>query len=211
MLDAACGIGVDALALARRGFVVVGTDGSAPMVAEARRRADEAEGRTTVEFRHSAWLELADVLPPSSFDAVLCVGSSIAHTSSAEQMARVLATFRTLLADDGLLIVDTRDWEATASGEVTIEVEPVIVERDGQRCRRRYRWQQPSAEGPVHLEATLEFLDDRGAVTRSVTNHVRQRAFTRRELRTALANAGFRSIALDRVPGDDRYTATARR
>jgi ubiquinone/menaquinone biosynthesis C-methylase UbiE len=207
VLDAACGLGIDATFLARRGLDVTAADASAAMVEQARRRL-EAAGVGGVEARVCKWSHLDDMFGESPFDAVMCVGSSLAHT---EDLAEVLAAFHSVLVDGGLLIVDTRDWEATASPEPLVEVEPLLVEREGRRCRRRYLWRQPEPSGPVELVASLEFLAADGRVldTRSWT--VRQNAFTRQQLRSALESAGFRSIALDFVPGDDRYTATARR
>lgn len=207
MLDAACGLGVDALWLAERGRRVTATDASPAMVDQARRRF-AAHGVAGVDVRLCEWEDLGSEFAPYSFDAVLCIGSSIAH---AAHLPSVLSAFRTVLVDDGLLILDTRDWEATASAEPVVEVEPVIVEREGRRCRRSYEWTQPEPTGPAELRVTLEFLDSDGTVRESTTWTVQQHAFTRRELRSALERAGFGSIALDRIPGDDRYTATARR
>ena len=207
VLDAACGLGIDALWLAERGRRVTATDASSGMVAEARRRlaASDAPG---VDVRRCGWDDLGSEFPPDSFDAVLCVGSSIAH---APHLRRVLSAFGSVLVSGGLLILDSRDWEATTSAKPVVEVEPVIVEREGRRCRRSYRWAQPEPSGPVELRATLEFLGDDGSVSESMTWTLHQHAFTRQDLRAALERAGFGSIALDRIPGDDRYTATARR
>lgn len=207
VLDSACGIGVDAIWLDRRGFRVTAVDASAPMVRQAQQRI-AAAGARQVSLRAVDWLGLEDTLPSCSFDAVLCIGSSIAH---ADDLAAVLQVFHGLLADDGLLIVDTRDWETTASPDAVTEVEPVIVERHGRRCRRTYEWRQPAVPGPVELRATLEFLAADDSVETSQTWTVRQHAFSRRQLRSALELAGFHSITMDRIPGDDRYTVTARR
>ena len=41
VLDCACGIGADAMALARKGLLVTASDGSQAMVTEARRRSEQ--------------------------------------------------------------------------------------------------------------------------------------------------------------------------
>jgi len=56
ILDCACGIGIHSLALARHGYDVRGTDASAGMIAEARRRA-ALEG-LEVEFAKCSWADL---------------------------------------------------------------------------------------------------------------------------------------------------------
>jgi len=61
VLDSACGIGVDAMALARRGFNVTVSDGSAGMVAEARRRSSRFG--IEMEITQSSWQALPERLP----------------------------------------------------------------------------------------------------------------------------------------------------
>ena len=209
VLDAACGIGIDAIALARRGIDVTATDDSAEMLAEAAQRIQAAQLEHAPRLVHAAWADLGTTLETESFDAVVCVGSSLAHIDQIDDLTRVAAVFRSLLVPGGQLIVDTRDWEATATNAGSIEVEPRILERDGRRCVRTFRWGTPQPDGAIELEATLIFLD--GDTTTSVVYRVRQRPFSRGDLRAALEVAGFTSIALDHIPGDDRYTATARR
>lgn len=51
VLDSACCIGADAMALARRGFSVTASDGSASMVAEARRRCRRDLGHNSSAVR----------------------------------------------------------------------------------------------------------------------------------------------------------------
>lgn len=70
----ACGTGVDAAVLARRGFNTWAADGSAEMVAQARARF-EREG-LAVPVLCSEWAELATATG-QRFDAVLCIGYSL--------------------------------------------------------------------------------------------------------------------------------------
>lgn len=79
VLDSACGIGADAMALARRGFDVTASDASANMVAEARRRC--AQAGLPVEVAQSTWQDLPDRVP-GRFDLVLCLGNAIVHTAT---------------------------------------------------------------------------------------------------------------------------------
>jgi SAM-dependent methyltransferase len=209
VLDAACGIGVDAAALLRRGFDVAASDASEEMAAAARRRlrAQGADGGSVVT---SAWVDLPANFEPAGFDAVFCIGNSIAHASDATAMVAAFEAFRAILAPGGMLVVDTHDWELVHSAGSRVEIEPSIVERDGTRCVRTYSWHIPDGFGDPHvLEIAPIFLDGDHATLRSYP--VRMWPFTRSELKRRLASAGFESIALDVIPGDDRYTAIARR
>lgn len=209
VLDAACGIGIDSLALTRRGFTVTASDVSEEMLAEAERRSAHLDVAARPRLIHSPWLDLGVHLGRGRFDAVFCIGSSIAHAAGPDEMTEAFGVFRSLLAPSGVLILDTRDWEAVAARGPAgaLEVERQIVHRHGRRCIRTFRWGEPDTQGIIELEASLIFLDGDAVSYRS--HRVRQRPFTRRELRDNLRRAGFESVALDHIPGDDRYTATA--
>src|SRR5262249_39648091 len=74
VLDAACGTGVDAAVLARRGFTVWAADGSEAMVegAAARFRRE----RLAIPLLRSRWADLP-VATGERFDVVLCIGNSL--------------------------------------------------------------------------------------------------------------------------------------
>jgi SAM-dependent methyltransferase len=209
VLDAACGIGVDAAALLRRGFDVVAADASEQMAAAARQRL-RALGADAPSVITSAWTDLPASFEPGSFDAVFCVGNSIAHAPNGPATIAAFEAFYSLLAPGGMLVLDTQDWELVHRAGSRVEIEPGIVERDGTRCVRTYSWHIPEAFGdPYVLEIAPIFLDGDRALLRSYP--VRMWPFTRSELKHRLAAAGFGSIALDVIAGDDRYTAIARR
>jgi SAM-dependent methyltransferase len=207
VLDAACGIGVDTAALVRRGFDVTASDASEEMTAATRQRlrAAGADGASVVT---SAWADLPASFEPGSFDAIFCIGNSIAHAPNAPAAIAAFKAFRSVLAPDGMLVLDTHDWELVHHAGSRVEIEPGIVERDGTRCVRTYSWHVPEVFGDPHvLEIAPIFLDGDRATLRSYP--VRMWPFTRLELKRRLTAAGFVSVALDAIPGDERYTAIA--
>jgi SAM-dependent methyltransferase len=209
VLDAACGIGVDAAALVRRGFDVVASDASAEMAAAARLRLLDL-GADAASVATSDWVNLPDSFEPASFDAIFCIGNSIAHAPNAPAMNDAFKAFRSILAPGGMLVLDTYDWELVHRAGSRVEIEPGVVERGGTHCVRIYSWHVPEAFGDPHvLEIALIFLDGDRATLRSYT--VRMWPFTRAELKRRLMAAGFTLIALDAIPDDERYTAIARR
>lgn len=76
ILDCSCGIGVHAIALARRGYDVYATDASPGMIAEARKRAQDAGVAVTFDAR--AWRDLPAHFN-GRFEVVFCGGNSIGH------------------------------------------------------------------------------------------------------------------------------------
>ncbi len=130
VLDAACGTGVHAIALAKRGHEVVGADLSAGMIEQARGNAVDAP---EVRFQVAGFGELRPRVG-NGFDAVLCLGNSLPHALTPERLAAALDDFAACLRHGGLLLIQNRNFDA------------VLRERD--------RWMGP--EG--HREGETEWL-----------------------------------------------------
>jgi SAM-dependent methyltransferase len=107
VIDAACGTGHHALALARRGFGVAGADLSAPMIERARQNA--ADAGLEVPFHVAGLGDLARL--GQSFDAVLCLGNSLPHLLSAAEVVAALVDFATVLRPGGLLVIQNRNLD----------------------------------------------------------------------------------------------------
>ena len=74
MLDAACGTGIDAAVLARRGFSVRAADGSQAMVEVAATRF-RREG-LAIAVQRCLWADLPAAID-GRFDVVLCTGNAL--------------------------------------------------------------------------------------------------------------------------------------
>jgi len=108
ILDCSCGIGVHALALAGQGFSVCGTDGSAGMVAQAKERSRGAN--IEIPFTVSAWNDLPGKID-QVFEVAFCLGNSIGHCANKQEMISSFKGIRSVLKKNGLLILDSRNWE----------------------------------------------------------------------------------------------------
>jgi glycine/sarcosine N-methyltransferase len=107
VLDAACGTGQHAIALARQGYTVVGADLSRAMVERAR--ANAAAAGVDVAF---AVVGLGGLVAlGETFDAVLCLGNSLPHLLTAEAVADALADFAAVLQPGGLLVIQNRNFD----------------------------------------------------------------------------------------------------
>lgn len=98
VLDAACGTGVDAGVLARRGYRVSAADASAAMVSKARMRFAR-EGLAVTVLR-AEWARLP-AMTTERFDAVLCIGNSLIHAPSRERMIDALQGLAGVLRTGG--------------------------------------------------------------------------------------------------------------
>ncbi len=115
VLDAACGTGRHAIALAQRGYEVVGFDASAGMIERARAKARVAG--VDVRFEVAGFGELA-VRMGVGFDAVLCLGNSLPHLLTPADLSAALVDFAACLRPGGLLLIQNRNFDAVlAQGE----------------------------------------------------------------------------------------------
>jgi SAM-dependent methyltransferase len=184
LLDAGCGTGRYALTLAAMGYRVTGLDLSPELIAIARQHA----GTTAIRF------EVGDLTQPavgSPYAALLCRGvlndvlDDVTRRSAFHAFAR-------LLASDGVLLLDVRDWEATARRRTIEPVHEKTVET--VRGRLVYR-------GAVRLDharqrmlvAERHTLTTDGGTTSANYDFV-MRCWTRSELDELLAHAGFVSV-----------------
>lgn len=205
ILDCACGVGVQALGLRRRGYDVEGTDASAGMIREAERRA-LAEG-LDVRFSVCGWRELPAVMA-SRFDLVFCRGNAIGHCSDADEMVASFQAMRAVLKPGGILNLDSRNWEKLRVEQPRFQAMGARC-REGKRCIPLYVWSFPPRWQDPHLiEVVLIFEEGGGVYHRSypITYYPVRHC----ELVERLTGAGFGNIESDYVAGSDGYTVTAR-
>jgi SAM-dependent methyltransferase len=165
VLDCACGIGADATALARRGYNVTASDGSASMVAEARRRSRQFG--VEVKITQSTWQELPENIP-GPFELVLCLGNAMVHAETRSNMLSSLEGIKKVLIPGGALMVDSRNWELLYWSRPRIVTGRRVIERDGIRCLSLYIWTIPEDfSEPCRAEIVLLFEGTNSAITHS--------------------------------------------
>ncbi len=101
MLDLACGTGTVALAFASRGWRVYGVDRSPPMLAQARRKADEVG--------HSLLLSEQDMrsfILPERVDLITCLFDSLNYLLTVEDLQQTFSRVARHLTPGGLFICD---------------------------------------------------------------------------------------------------------
>jgi ubiquinone/menaquinone biosynthesis C-methylase UbiE len=109
VLDAACGTGMHAIALAGHGFSLYGTDISEPMIDQARKNA--LTQNIGVAFETAGFGRLAGVFKEKVFDAVLCLGNSLPHILTRGDLKIVLVDFTNCLKPGGLLLIQNRNYD----------------------------------------------------------------------------------------------------
>jgi glycine/sarcosine N-methyltransferase len=201
VLDAACGTGIDAAVLARRGFAVWAADGSDAMAegAAARFRCE----RLAIPLLRSRWADLP-AATGERFDVVLCTGNALVHATGRDAMVRALTGLRRMARPGGHVVVDSRNWEKLHTERRIVQVADRVVTRGGRRCLALYAWEVPDRLGDEHI-AHLVFVFDNGGQIEPHEHVVTFRPFTISELRARLELAGLREVDTDFDASADRY------
>jgi SAM-dependent methyltransferase len=205
VLDSACGIGADAMALARRGFNVTASDASASMVAEARRRC--LRFGVEIAVTRSRWQDLPQRVP-GPFELILCLGNSIVHTATESEMIASLAGLKQILSPGGVLVIDSRNWEHLYEAKPRI-IPRRVIERRGVRSSSLYIWTIPDDfAAPCRAEIVLLFEDASSAMThrRYVIDFT---PFTRTALNDAIQAVGLTVIGDSYQPDNPFYAVAA--
>lgn len=110
VLDAACGTGMHALALAKLGYTVNGADLSAPMIVKARENA-KSQG-LDVRFDNIGFGGFAAAFGERTFDGLLCLGNSLPHLLTLAELETALKDFAGCLRSSGVLLIQNRNFDA---------------------------------------------------------------------------------------------------
>lgn len=201
VLDAACGTGVDAAVLARRGFTVWAADGSEAMAegAAARFRRE----RLAIPLLRSTWTDLP-AATGERFDVVLCIGNSLVHAAGRDAMVQALTGLRRMARPGGYVVIDSRNWEKLHAERQIVQLADRVVTRGERRCVVLYAWEVPDRLGEEHI-AHLVFVFENGDQIEAREYQITFHPFTISELRERLQLAGLREVDTDFNASRDRY------
>jgi SAM-dependent methyltransferase len=201
VLDAACGTGVDAAVLARRGFTVWAADGSEAMAGGAAARFRRE--RLAIPLLPCRWADLP-AATGERFDVVLCIGNSLVHAAGRDAMVAALTGLRRMARPGGYVVIDSRNWEKLHAERQIVQVADRVVTRGGRRCLVLYAWEVPDRLGDEHV-AHLVFVFENGGRIEPHEHQITFRPFTISELRIRLELAGLREVDTDFDASRDRY------
>jgi len=189
ILDAACGTGMHAVALAQHGFQVSGSDLSAGMIEKARLNAQEAG--VTIRLETAGFKEISKTFGMSAFDSVLCLGNSLPHLLTPEDRVSALQDFANSLSPGGLLILQNRNFDAVMASRERI-MEPVsYFDKNKEWLFLRFYEYQP--DGLISFNILSLYREDRMPWTQSMTT-TQLLPLLRDDLLQNLSEAGFLDV-----------------
>ncbi len=113
VLDAACGTGMHAIALAEAGNRVSSADIRKEMIRAAKENACTAQ--LDVDFKTAGFGTLTEAFGSSSsrpFDTIICLGNSLPHLLSQEAILGTLTDMAKCLHPSGYLLLQNRNFDA---------------------------------------------------------------------------------------------------
>jgi glycine/sarcosine N-methyltransferase len=187
VFDCACGIGTQALGLAKLGFHVMGADLSAGAIERARSEAAARELDIpfyTVDMRN------LDAAPDAGFDAVICVDNALPHLLNEADLAQAAGQIRAKLRIGGTFVASIRDYDAILAERPVVQG-PAFYSDEGKRRILFQVWDwQDERRYVFHMYITREtsarWTNFHGAST--------YRAVLREEITGILAVRGFTNI-----------------
>lgn len=193
ILDAACGTGRHAIALAQRGLLAAGADLSSAMVERAR--ANAAAYGVEMSFKVAGFGELSTafaISPLFPFDAILCLGNSLPHLLTPHSLTDALADFAACLRPGGLLIIQNRNFDAVLS-RLERWMDPQSC-REGQHEWLFLRFYDFDPDGLVTFNILTLYREGNGSWQQRA-NSTRLYPQQQQELTAAIAAAGFGKIS----------------
>jgi SAM-dependent methyltransferase len=122
VLDVGCGLGLHAIELTRRGYLVVGLDLSLTMITRA---AEEAQhGNLKINFLHA---DIREIEFEGTFDGVICMGTTFGFFDD-EANRDVLRRLFAALKPGGRLLLDV------VNRDYVIESQPNLIWFQGDEC-----------------------------------------------------------------------------
>ena len=187
ILDAASGIGTQALALAARGFQVTARDISGGAIARLRREAD-ARG-LAVDAAVADMRTVAETVT-APFDVVVAFDNSVPHLLSDADIELAFRQFHTVLRPGGVLLCSVRDYDTIDRGVPTTFAYGER-RRGGEVLRPRQEW---TWEGTTHYRVAFIIDSDGPGGPRTLLHTVtRYYAVSVTRLLELMARAGFQS------------------
>lgn len=186
-LDASCGIGTQALGLARAGFKVTATDISPASVLRCSR---EAASRDLHVSTHVADMREIAGAGDGRYEAAMSFDNALPHLLDDADLRAALSGLRSVLLPRGPLLASIRDYDAILLDRPPGDPPRSFTEGERERITfQAWDWLTENRYTVRHFILTRD--GDGWAVTERKATY---RALTRDEMSAALATVGFEQI-----------------
>lgn len=139
VLDCACGIGTQAIGLARLGYSVTASDISEGELAEARERA--AGNQVRIKFARADFCALAETFD-ERFDIVIAMDNALPHMLTGDALEAAIRSMVNQTAEGGMLAASIRDYDALLMNKPPYSPPYIHQTAKGQRVSfQTWKWE----------------------------------------------------------------------
>ncbi|MEM7051610.1 MAG: class I SAM-dependent methyltransferase [Acidobacteriota bacterium] len=192
VLDAACGIGTQSLALAKAGYRVTASDLSPQAVERARQEAQER--LLEIDFAVADMRHLADT-HRQPHDLVMACDNAVTHLLDEAEIGRTFEQFYRCANPGGGCLISVRDYAQLPTEGIHFEPHGVR-EVDGKRQVLFQIWK---FDGAIYEMSLYRVEDAGGRDCQTIVGRARYHAITIPRLMALMEGAGFEGI--ERVDG----------
>jgi len=182
LLDVGCGTGLLSHALSAKFEQVDGVDLDCEMIRRAASGSSSNEHFDTLNM-----LELDSEYSAGRFDTITCLGNTVAHLSSIDDITKVLRSFFNLLSDGGIAIIQIVNFDRVIKhGEIALP----FLQASTVEFRRTYKFDSTKSK----VEFSSSISDKKSG--ESFDNCVELYPLLKNQLEGLLFSVGFKRVEI---------------
>jgi glycine/sarcosine N-methyltransferase len=186
LLDCSCGIGTQAIGLAKIGYKVTATDLSPVSIARAKKEAETSN--VDISFGVADFRSLENDVN-GVFNVVLSADNAISHLLRDEDLLLAAQNMFSKLNDDGVFLVTLKDYDQLIREKPTA-TQPRIFDKGNRIVFQIWDWYNDTKIYTLHHFIMQKINGE----WRTKQNKTKYRALLRSELSEVLSNVGFSEI-----------------
>lgn len=139
VLDCACGIGTQAIGLAKVGYNITASDISEEEIIEAKKRA--LENNVEIDFKYANFCYLSEVFS-KQFDIIIAMDNALPHMLSKSELEKAIKSITNQIKEDGIFVASIRDYDELVKDKPPYSPAYIHKNDKGQRvCFQTWDWQ----------------------------------------------------------------------
>ena len=185
ILDCACGIGTQAIGLARLGYAVTASDISDGELVEATKRA--RQNNVNIRFEHADFCALEKTFS-ETFDILICMDNALPHMLTSSALASAIKSITSRVAQGGLFVASIRDYDALLMSKPPYSPPYIHKTDEGQRVSfQTWDWEEDNYK-------LVQYIIDDEETPRISKFACEYRATRREEITNLLLSCGCREV-----------------
>lgn len=181
ILDCACGIGTQAIGLARLGYRLTASDISDAEIAEAKARATDVAVK--IRFENADFRELSKAFS-EQFDIVIAMDNALPHMLTSVDLEKAVGSIVDRIRENGIFVGSIRDYDAILKDKPPYSPPYIHKTEIGQRVSfQTWEW-----SGNIYK--LIQYIIDDGDTLKTSRFECEYRAIRRDELTALFISCG---------------------